>query len=440
MNVVASKDQPNATEDIDGDGSPSRAGGDQGAPAWWHPAATVAKVSSVPKAVEKKLARQPLARMTLAWPRTVRYLVGEVLGEDVPGVPPARLTPSLVGHVVMDESIMALAVGPNRFPRRADYVRVGDELARAHDLFTERGWLDDPISFHQTPPPMEEPVRTKGWALGQSYERIWWPSGYQPHLGVPGTDRWLAFESNRTASAWVLRHRDHSRPWVVAIHGFGCGSTFMDLFSFRASFLHKELGVNVAAIVLPVHGTRRPSRFNGEEFLSFEFMNSVHGLTQALWDVRRLLSWVRAQDPDGLGVFGVSLGGLVASLVAAVDPDLDMVMAGIPVVDFPGLIEHHAPRHLQMRSIEHNILNGTAQDVHRVVSPLAMPVAAPIGARAIFAGRADRLATTEQARKLWEHWDEPETSWFPGNHVGYLWSDVVWKFVASAMDKRGLTA
>ncbi len=176
MNAVASKDQPNATEDIDGDGSPSRAGGDQGAPAWWHPAATVAKVSSVPKAVEKKLARQPLARMTLAWPRTVRYLVGEVLGEDVPGVPPARLTPSLVGHVVMDESIMALAVGPNRFPRRADYVRVGDELARAHDLFTERGWLDDPISFHQTPPPMEEPVRTKGWALGQSYERIWWPN------------------------------------------------------------------------------------------------------------------------------------------------------------------------------------------------------------------------------------------------------------------------
>ena len=40
--------------------------------------------------------------------------------------------------------------------------------------------------------------------------------------------------------------------------------------------------------------------------------------------------------------------------------------------DFPGLIEHHAPRHLQMRSIEHNILNGTAQDVHKVVSPLAM--------------------------------------------------------------------
>ncbi|MCB0987726.1 MAG: alpha/beta hydrolase, partial [Acidimicrobiales bacterium] len=72
--------------------------------------------------------------------------------------------------------------------------------------------------------------------------------------------------------------------------------------------------------------------------------------------------------------------------------------------------------------------------------PLAMPVATPHGARAIFAGRGDRLATTDQARRLWEHWDEPETCWFPGNHVGYLWSDTVWKFVASAMDRRGLTA
>ena len=46
-------------------------------------------------------------------------------------------------------------------------------------------------------------------------------------------DRWLAFESNRTASAWVLRHEDERRPWVLCIHGFGTGSGFMDLFSFR---------------------------------------------------------------------------------------------------------------------------------------------------------------------------------------------------------------
>jgi len=408
---------------------------------WWHPGRVVDLAAGVRRGVEKQLARQPLARLTAALPRTAHWMADELTGrpEDrPPGVPPVKLTPALIGHVVMDESIMAIAVGPNRFPRRSDYQRVGDELRRARALFAERGWLDDPASFHQDPPPLREPAVTRGWALGTSYERLWWPSGYEPHRGVPGTDRWLAFESNRTASAWVLRHKGRPRPWVVCIHGFGTGSVFMDLFSFHAAHLHDELGVNVAAIVLPVHGARKPNRLSGEEFLGFELMNSLHGLTQSVWDVRRLISWVRQQDPTGVGIYGVSLGGLIASLVAAFEADLDLALAGIPMIDFPGLIRHHAPLHLQMRSIEHNILDGTAQDVHRVVSPLSMPTVVPHPARALFAGLGDRLATTEQAHRLWVHWDEPETSWFPGNHVGYLWSDKVRRFVDSSLETRGL--
>ncbi len=429
-----------ATDDVgrdDTSGSTST-----GAPSrrWWDPLGTVDRSARMLREVEKRLARQPLARLSLAAPRTARFAADKLVEDRTPGVPPTRLTPALLGHVIMDESIMAIAVGPKRFPRRADYHRVSEELARARALFDQQGWLSDPKSFHRTPPPLTDPAWTRGWALGKRYERLWWSSGYEPNLGVPGTDRWLAFEANRTASAWLLRHRDRPRPWIVCVHGFGTGSTFMDLFSFRASYLHEQLGVNVAAIVLPVHGSRRPGTFNGEEFLGFEFMNSVHGLAQSLWDVRRLLSWVRQQDPDGVGVFGISLGAMVTGLVAAFEEDLDLALAGIPVVDFPGLIEHHAPRNLQMRSIDHNILDGTAQDVHSVVSPLAMEPVTPRAARAIFAGLGDRLATTDQARRLWEHWERPETSWFQGNHVGYLWSDAVWRFVTTVLDERHLTA
>ena len=407
---------------------------------WWHPMAPLDRTARAYRDIGRRVARNPVARLSVAWPRTAKFAAGKLTEDRTPGIPPTRLTPSLLAHVVIDEAIMAIAVGPKRFPRRADYHRVSDELARAHELFTAEGWIENPKSFHKDPPPMTEPAVTRGWALGTSYERLWWPSGYEPHLGVPGTDRWLAFESNRTASAWVLRHRDRPRPWVGCVHGFGTGPVFMDLFSFRARYLHEQLGVNVAAIVLPVHGSRRPGAMNGEEFLGFEFMNSVHGLTQSLWDVRRLLSWVRTQDPTGVGVLGISLGAMVASLVANFEADLDMVLAGIPVVDFPGLIEHHAPTNLQMRSIEHNILDGTAQDVHRVVSPLAMEPVTPRRARAIFAGLGDRLATTDQARRLWEHWDKPETLWFQGNHIGYLWSETVWRFVTSVLDERSLTA
>ena len=81
------------------------------------------------------------------------------------------------------------------------------------------------------------------------------------------------------------------------------------------------------------------------------------------------------------------------------------------------------------RAIEHGILNGSAEVVHRVVSPLVLDPVVPFERRFIFAGLGDRMAVPTQAADLWEHWGRPTISWFPGNHVGYLWSAKVAAFV-----------
>jgi hypothetical protein len=39
------------------------------------------------------------------------------------------------------------------------------------------------------------------------------------------------------------------------------------------------------------------------------------------------------------------------------------------------------------------------------------------------------MAVPDQAVALWEHWDRPSVRWFPGNHVGYLWSSKVADYV-----------
>ena len=265
--------------------------------------------------------------------------------------------------------------------------------------------------------------------MGQSYRRINWDSGYEPRPEEPGAARWASFERNRTASAWLLEHDDGPRPWLIGVHGFGTGAPVADMITFRAQHVFHELGWNVAAIVLPVHGSRRPSRIGGEDFLGFDMMNCVHALSQSVWDVRRLLSWVRAQDPTAVALHGVSLGGYVASLTSCFEGDLDAVIAGIPVCDFPALFAQQAPRHVRDRAIEHRILDGNAEVVHRVVSPLSMPCLVPHERRSIFAGLGDRMAVPTQAQALWEHWDEPRIRWFPGNHVGYLWSSKVAAFV-----------
>jgi hypothetical protein len=213
----------------------------------------------------------------------------------------------------------------------------------------------------------------------------------------------------------------------------------MDFVGLDTAKLHRELGLNVALPVLPLHGPRKATPVSGEQFLSFDLMNTVHGITQAVWDIRRLLSWIRAQGATSIGLYGVSLGAYVVALLAGIEEGLDAVVAGIPVVDFPALFHEHSPVHIRARSIEHRIMGGVAEDVFKVVSPMSFEPKVPHDRRFVFAGYGDRLAFPEQARLLWEHWSKPRISWYSGNHVGYLWSGQVEKFLSESLAASGLS-
>lgn len=338
----------------------------------------------------------------------------------------------------MDETILAMALGPNLMPSRADYERVSAELAHANLLFDNNGWLDEPTSYHRTPPPLTDPIVTAGWALGQSYERLLFPSGFAPHDGEPGADRWMGYAANQTSAVTILRHEGEPRPWVVGAHGFGCGYAFMDFIGLHALHLHRDLGLNVALPVLPLHGSRRNGAFSGEGMLSFDLVDTLHGLTQSVWDIRRLITWIRAQGAPKVAVYGVSLGGYVSSLLTTLEDGLDCVIAGIPVVDIPEMFRHQSPHRVRMRAIEHEILDGNAESVHRVVSPVAAPCLVPQEGRFIFGGLGDRMAPPTQAHQLWNHWDQPEILWYGGNHVGYLWSRQVTAFLGKSLVAAGL--
>jgi hypothetical protein len=192
--------------------------------------------------------------------------------------------------------------------------------------------------------------------------------------------------------------------------------------------------------VLPLHGPRRITRVSGEAMLSFDLVDALHALTQSIWDLRRILSWVHEQRPRGVAVYGVSLGAYVASLLSGLTGGVDVVVAGIPVIDFPTLFATHAPHVIRLRGLEHQILGGTAEAVHSVVSPLAFAPRVPKAGRFIFAGLGDRMATPAQAHRLWEHWDEPSICWYAGNHMGYLWSGAVREYLAGNLRDAGFVA
>jgi hypothetical protein len=394
--------------------------------------------------------RSALLRLLRVLPRTLRF-VADNLDRRLAGLdhdePAPSLSLGLLGSVAVDEAIVAVAMGPRRFPRRADYQRVGAELRACRAQFEERGWLADPVSYHREPPPLTHPVATRAttattMAPGGSpllrFEKLLFASEFEPRSDEIGRERYVGYEPNRVGAAWVLRHRGADRPWVVCVHGFGMGYPIMDFGAFEPRVLHERMGFNLALPVLPLHGHRKVTPMSGDAFLSFDLMNAVHGLTHAAWDVRRVLSWVRSQTSRPVGLYGVSLGAYVGSLVAALDSGLACVIAGIPVCDIPSLYAAHSPAALRLRALEHGILGGVAEDVHRVVSPLAMEPLVPPERLAIYAGIGDRVAIPAQAERLRARWGTPRTLFYPGNHVGFLRSTEVAGFVRGAL--RGARA
>ncbi len=158
-------------------------------------------------------------------------------------------------------------------------------------------------------------------------------------------------------------------------------------------------------------------------------------MAQATWDVRRMIRWLReTQGAERVGIMGQSLGGLVSALVASIDPDLACVITGIPVVDLPDLFRRHSPTAIARKANEFGVLGSKANQVHRVVSPLAMSCAVNLERRFIYAGLADRMSTFGQAHRLWLHWGRPALATYPGGHIGFFWSRSVNTFVAKAVD------
>ncbi len=345
-------------------------------------------------------------------------------------------SPALGLGAVLDETLLSLSRSVRKPLPPDAYGRIHDEVIEATDLFHRRGWLEHPLSYFPAPP-AARPLTSGSRLVGLGFERFRFESDYEPDPEEPGRERWLAQVPNRTAHAWILRHRE-PRPWLVCIHGAGMGYPIADLFAFRAAWLHEGLGLNLAFPVMPLHGPRRRGLPRGVGFPSDDLLDTVHGVAQAVWDTRRLVAWIRSQESEVVGLAGLSLGGYATAVLAGVETGLACVIAGVPAVDFAELFRRHAPAHVRQLP-EFLAMVEDTRLVHRVISPLALTPQVPFESRFIFAGLADRLVHPhKQVGALWAHWQQPRIHWFEGSHVGFLWSGAVRTFVHDALASSGL--
>jgi hypothetical protein len=298
------------------------------------------------------------------------------------------------------------------------YAAASAELDAAVVYYRDAGWFDDPLCRHRRPDaPHDVQV---GPLQGRSHgiELVRFDRGWQPETGEPGAERWLSLGANERVPVRLLRHPGAPRPWLVAVHGQGMGRS-SDVKMLGVRRLHEELGINVALPVLPLHGPRACGFSPYRQFASNVFAtNNVLGLTQSVWDVRRLLRWLLDdQQAPALGLLGVSLGSYVINLLSTLEGDLACLVSVVPTSDLAASMREAAPLTSAKRRLHRQLHDDRSALVHRVVSPLARPCLVPHERRHIVAGQVDGIAPPRGAAQLWQHWDEPSIAWRPRGHV-----------------------
>jgi hypothetical protein len=356
------------------------------------------------------------------------------------GVPAPEPGAGMAAKVAIDETILAYFLSVARIPDGDQIERDAAELAQWETALEDNDWTESPADFHSPPPPADPELRERR-AAGQSFLHLCFESGYRPHTDLPGGERWLSHTRNRHAHAWVFRHPGPPRPWLVGIHGYRMGLPWMDFTLFNIRQLHHRLGLNLLLPVLPLHGPRRSAHLTGGGYLDGPMTDIVHAEAQAAWDLRRVLGWLRdSESAPAVGVLGYSLGGYNAALLAALEPDLDSVIAGIPLTDISGALWRHMPR-MHLRYIEsRGITRERLQQSLAPVSPLALPPLVSPERRHIFAATGDRIVPLAQPLALWRHWEEPDHLWYHGSHMSVRRERPVAAFIRDTLIADGLVA
>jgi cephalosporin-C deacetylase-like acetyl esterase len=232
---------------------------------------------------------------------------------------------------------------------------------------------------------------------------------------------------NNTVHAEYFAPSGHEgkRPAVIVLHILGADFPLSRYLAARLA----DRGVAALFVKLPYYGERRPAQGapSTKRFLSSDIERTVTAMRQGVCDVRRAAGWLasRAQiDSKRLGVTGISLGGIVSSLAASVDPSIRegvFLLAGGDVSRILWTMpEGAAFRRWWTES------GRTEADLKALTDPFdPMYYANRLAGKRvlIIAGKVDEVVPPASTLVLWEAAGRPPIRWYDCGHysaAGYL--------------------
>ncbi|MEA2637622.1 MAG: hypothetical protein QOE18_679, partial [Chloroflexota bacterium] len=155
------------------------------------------------------------------------------------------------------------------------------------------------------------------------------------------------FGSRRFAATAHVRQAAGPAPFVLLLHGYAVPQTTYDRWLARQLRLR---GAHTARLDLPYHLRRTlPGQRSGDGYFSLDPAHIRAVVRESVEDAASIIAWARAEVSPNVTVVGVSLGGLIATLLAA-QMELDRVIAVAPFCDPATTLSQRPPtpslRHL----------------------------------------------------------------------------------------------
>ncbi len=231
---------------------------------------------------------------------------------------------------------------------------------------------------------------------------------------------------NNTVHAEYFQPKgEGAHPAVVVLHILGADFALSRYMAARLA----DRGVAALFLKLPYYGERRPASFvrDPKRIRAEDIERSVTAMRQGVCDVRRAAIWLSKRpevDPRRLGATGISLGGIVSSIVVAVDPEIRQgafLLAGGDLASI--LWTMPEARNFRARWVE----SGRTLDELRTLSRPYDPLTYASGLRGkrvfMMAGNVDEVIPPASARALWEAAGRPSIQWYDCGHysaAGFL--------------------
>jgi hypothetical protein len=316
--------------------------------------------------------------------------------------------------VAADEALAFVVETTRRLRARPDFARIAADVRAAADRNREHGWLEHPERAHLAPPPLEKTRLASVVLRGAGRaEHLRFASEFEP-VDPEVRDAFLAERGNATAHVHLWRSRERAQPTLVCLHDHFQGRAALAALGWRVRWLHTALGLDVALFTLPFYGPRAPRAGGG--WLGAHPLLTSAALAQTVWDLRRLMGWLRAQGAPLVGLAGFGLGGHAAALYASLDAGLASVLLLAPVVSLDAFAWRLAAPAQRAEARAAGLTEHWLSAAWARHAPLRLRPCVPHGARLVVGGLADRLAPPAEVQALWEHWGRPACHWHPGSH------------------------